>query len=385
MAGQDYKVLVNMSTLMLGGGLQVAAAFIAHALEDPEADQWLFLISAGAARELPGFGIDPVPPRFHIFDRSPARNADARKRLLKIEKAYQPDLVFTLFGPAYVRFRSRHLCGVADPWVTHSNMLAFKNLGVKATAKALALMVWKAAWWKTVDFWWTEAQIAKDGLVSRMHCDPERIFIIPNTTGPQFSGRHYNPHPPASGECLHILCLSAYYHHKNLELIPDVAAEIKRLRPNLDFQFTVTLPEEWPSVKAIMAEAAKLQVSEHIVNLGKVPVSDTPALYERSQLCFMPSVLEVFSAVYPESLCTGVPLVTTDLRFARDVCEDAAAYFEPTNPTSAAEKIISLAENPEQWVEMSGRGQEIFSRLPNAAEKWELQKGMIGEVAHRPL
>ncbi len=55
MSDNQYKVLVNTSTLMQGGGLQVAAAFILHALQDSVADSWQFLVSKGVARELRGF------------------------------------------------------------------------------------------------------------------------------------------------------------------------------------------------------------------------------------------------------------------------------------------------------------------------------------------
>jgi len=385
MSPKRYKVLVNTSTLMQGGGLQVAAAFIVHAARDPDAEHWQYLISAGVAREIAGFGIDPQGPPFHVFDSSPARDAEQRKRVLQIEADMQPDLVFTLFGPAYVRFKSRHLCGVADPWVTHSNMIAFKALGLSLeTLKKLGLMFWKAVWWKTADYWWTEAPIAKDGLISRLRCRPERIFVVPNTTGPQFDNRNFQPRFPGNGS-LQILCLSAYYEHKNLELIPDVALEISRMRPELKFQFTVTLPEDWPEVKAIMARAEQLGVKDRIRNLGKVAVTETPDLYEKSHLIFLPSLLEVFSAVYPESLCTGVPLVTTDLRFARDVCKEAAVYFEPTNARSAATQIVRLAEDEKAWRAISERGREVYKELPDAAAKWELQKGMIADVAGRPF
>jgi glycosyltransferase involved in cell wall biosynthesis len=385
MSDRQYTVLVNASTLMQGGGLQVAAAFIVHAVKDPDAEHWQFLISTAVAREIAGFGIDPEGPQFHIFSKSPARDAEQRKRVLQIESEIGPDLVFTLFGPAYVKFNSRHLCGVADPWVTHSNRVAFRTLGFSLEAlKKLGLMFWKAVWWKTADYWWTEAAVARDGLISRLRCPPERIFIVPNTTGPQFSNREFQPRFPAGGK-LQILCLSAYYGHKNLELIPEVALEISRMRPQLDFLFTVTLPEDWPEVKAIMARAEQLGVKERIQNLGRVAVTDTPELYEKSHLTFLPSLLEVFSAVYPESLCTGVPLVTTDLRFARDVCKDAAGYFEPANASSAAAQIVRLAEDEQAWRNISDRGREIYKELPDAAEKWELQKEMIVDVAGRPF
>ena len=356
MSESTYKVLVNCSTLMKGGGLQVAAALIVHALDDPDTAEWQYMISRNAAAELEGFGVDINDARFHIFDRSPARHADQRKRVLAIERAMQPDLVFTLFGPAYVRFAARHLCGVADPWVTHSSWLAFKTLGFnKDSLLMLGTMAWKAIWWKQADYWWTEAEVAKDGLVSRLRCAPERVFIIPNTAGPQFEKNRVAATPPDGGT-VRILCLSAYYSHKNLEIIPDVLRCVKDMRPELDFLLTVTLPPELTESAAIVQRAEELGVSEHLNNLGRVPVSETPGLYAQSHMTFLPSLLEVFSAVYPESLSTGVPLVTTELRFATDVCQDAAAYFVPTDPQSAAEQIVRLAEDRDYWLQKSQRG-----------------------------
>jgi glycosyltransferase involved in cell wall biosynthesis len=382
MKDKRYKILVNTSTLMQGGGLQVAAAMIVHAVNDPIAKDWQYMVSANAARELKGFGVDITDPRFHVFDKSPARHEDERKRALKIEAAMQPDLVFTLFGPAYVRFKSRHLCGVADPWVTHSNSIAFRKLGLVAGLKTFALMLWKAYWWKKVDYWWTEAPIARDGLVSRLGCPSERIFIIPNTTGPQFDGRDYRPEFPHEKR-VEILCLSAYYPHKDLEILPDVARQIRKLDPELKFRFTVTLPEGSPEVQKFMQRVDELGVKDCVRNIGRVPVTETPALYQQSHLSFLPSLLEVFSAVYPESFCTGVPLVTTDLRFARDICGDAAAYFTPTDPQSAAEQIVALASDAGHWQQISDSGRKAYQQLPNATEKWALQKSMLLDVAGR--
>ena len=40
-----------------------------------------------------------------------------------------------------------------------------------------------------------------------------------------------------------------------------------------------------------------------------------------------------------------------------------------------------LAEDPDYWQQKSSRGREIFSELPDAGQKWALQKGVITRVA----
>jgi glycosyltransferase involved in cell wall biosynthesis len=244
----------------------------------------------------------------------------------------------------------------------------------------LGSMLWKSIWWLQADYWWTEANVARDGLISRLRCRPENVFVIPNTAGPQFEKNPVVASPPDGGK-VRILCLSAYYCHKNLEIIPDVLKAIEVLRPKLDFELTVTLPAELSETQAIVERATQLGVVHRLNNLGRVPVSETPSLYAQSHMSFLPSLLEVFSAVYPESLSTGLPLVTTNLRFATDVCKDAAAYFEPANALSAAEQIVRLAEDRDYWLEKSARGREVFRELPNAQQKWDLQKDLITRVA----
>lgn len=370
-----------MTTIVKGGGLQVAAAFIVEAMKDPVTQPWLYLINQTLCGELAKFGIETESKRFEIFSDSPSKNMAARRRIRALEAEYSPDLVFTLFGPAYVRFESRHLCGVAVPWLTHSDRLAFRNLGSPfAAAKKIASLIWRGIWARAADYWWVEAPIAKDGLVSRLRCPRERISVIPNAAGPQYAKMRGVVKKRTEGD-LKILCLSAYYPHKNLELIPDVALAMKEMRPELQFTFTVTLPQEMPEVQAIMRRADSLGVAGHVKNLGRVPASETPGLYERSDLSFLPSVLEVFSAVYAESQCTGVPLVTADRKFAHDACKDAALYFEPLDARDAAEKIIYLAEHHDEWQRLSDRGREISARMPDSSERFQLLKKTILSVA----
>ena len=71
--------------------------------------------------------------------------------------------------------------------------------------------------------------------------------------------------------------------------------------------------------------------------LTKVPLSKLPELYRNSDICFIPSVLETFSATYVEAMATGRPIVASDLDFAHAVCQESAVYFDPRDPVAAAE------------------------------------------------
>jgi len=54
----------------------------------------------------------------------------------------------------------------------------------------------------------------------------------------------------------------------------------------------------------------------------------------------------------------NVPILTSDMPFAKDVCADAAIYFNPLSPESIGEAIYSLANNPQLVAKQKQRGQE---------------------------
>ena len=67
-------------------------------------------------------------------------------------------------------------------------------------------------------------------------------------------------------------------------------------------------------------------------------------MYRRCQLCFLPTLLEVFSASTVEAMYYGLPIVATDFDFNKEVLGDSSLYYEPKNAKDAAilfAKLIS--------------------------------------------
>jgi glycosyltransferase involved in cell wall biosynthesis len=44
----------------------------------------------------------------------------------------------------------------------------------------------------------------------------------------------------------------------------------------------------------------------------------------------------------------GIPVLTSDRDFARDICGDGALYFEPTDPRSAVECLVTGLKLPRE-------------------------------------
>ena len=91
----------------------------------------------------------------------------------------------------------------------------------------------------------------------------------------------------------------------------------------------------------------------------------------RNQPCqalFLPTLLESFSVTYLEAMHFGVPVLTSDLDFARFVCGDAAIYFDPWDPGSIKDAILRLRTDSDLGRELVARGHE---RLRAEFKSWD--------------
>jgi len=366
------KLLLNASTLNKGGGVQAATTFIRSALSD-RSIEWFFAVSKEVDEEVRRFEIplETYNKNSLRFDQTPARFSASREALLKFEKQIEPEAVFSFFGPAYVRFRAPHLLGVAHPWVTHAGFAAYKTFHSPLRMFIeLGGNIYRGLWFKKAEKWVVEANVAKRGLIKRLGIHAEDIFVVPNSFGQQFID--YEKTPRDSTNKKRILVATAYYPHKNLEIIPAIAEHLVKRENFTDFEFVITLDEKNQRVRAIMDDARKRGVSEHINMVGYKPSKELPELYHSCDIAFLPSLLEAFSANYPEAMITGTPLVTTDFEFSRDACGNAAEYFKHSSPQAGAKSLLKVIQNQEYARRLVENGYEIVKSLPDPAQKYRL-------------
>ena len=376
------RIFFDSSTVCKGGGLQVAVSFIREAIADGENHHWRFVVSPQLFDEFQQ--IDPhVAAEFAVQQHSPSRNRQSRRELAQLEADFSPDAVFSLFGPTYTRFSAPHLMGTALCWVTHSTWMSYRSSYPPIQWPKLFLGdVYRGLWLRGANGWVIETETARRGLSRRFLVPAEKIAVVSNTCGQlYFESQQQRPFP-AAGQRVRFLCFAAAYGHKRLEMIPHVARSLAELRPQLDFQFVITLPSQEPVLEKIMRKARDLGVEDRIHNEGWIAVADGPALYRGCDVCFLPTVLETFTATYPESMAMGLPIVTSRLGFATDVCRDAALYFEPNDTADAAAKLDQLLGDEVLWNRLIADGKNVLRSLPTPRQKYdqyiECLENMVG-------
>lgn len=334
------NILVNCSSLKIGGGLQVAHSFLNELKEIENEDYFVVVCSTVFIKTLK---LNEFPENFTFLEYN--IKATILKSLTgydpflnKIEKKYKVTKVFTVFGPSYWRPKSYHICGFAKPHYIYKNspffsMITFSELLKLKLKEKIQLYSFK----KSCDAFVTENRDVSDKLKTIL--DTEKVFTISNTFNQIFNNENawdnFNI-PPFNGTTL--LTISANYKHKNLNIIPDVIDVLRSKYQAFRYRFVLTVNIEDLDNRFI-------NYKDEVLFLGKVNIEKCPKLYSQSDIMFLPTLLECFSASYPEAMKMGIPIITSDLPFSRSICADAASYFDPISPSEIAEKIYLLSNS----------------------------------------
>jgi glycosyltransferase involved in cell wall biosynthesis len=380
------RVLVNATSITIGGGVQKAVEFVRSSVAYRSEHAFHYALSDVVANNLQAV-VDPRSLQLTVTDASASMPLAGRRTiraLRNLESRLRPDVVFTLLGPAYMSFRSPHLMGFAVPWITHPNQDAWRTLSNPLRRAWNWAWLARATYWvRFANRWVLETAVAANGLARVLGVEPARCHVVPNICGEQYyraaregveaDGRMAKRH----ASDVNVLVFSAWYPHKNLELVPLVAAEVRKRDPNRSYRFFLTFETTSPPWRRIERQAKRLGVEGDLVNLGTVMVADGPRLYQAADILFLPTLLESFTATYPEAMCLHRPIVTTDLPFARDICGDAAMYFPPNDAATAAEKIVGLVAGEAFRADLVMRGER---RLATSKTSEEIYRMVVGAL-----
>jgi glycosyltransferase involved in cell wall biosynthesis len=338
------RVLVNAATLRHGGALQVAKWFIERSLDGSPID-YSYLVSPAVAEALREDVL--AHPQLTVVERSPARSLRARHVLRHQVGRQRPDVVYSVFGPAYVEMPTAHVMGMAQAWLIPSARAALNR-------PASSLVRWCRRelryryylhWFRMADRWIAEADWYRKALATECRFSAERISVVPNGFNDEVFGstEPHGPRFPGPDEEWVAVYVAHGYEHKNHSVIPDLLVALRDGAPQIKLRVVLTL--DAASAAILYKKARQLGVDGAISNVGIVKPSGLPALYSQADLALVPTLLEVSSACYPEAFRMGLPVITSDLPFARESCGDAAIYCDPRSPKSIAAAVKAVVSS----------------------------------------
>lgn len=360
--------LINCSNLKNGGGLQVANSIC---LQLGKFQQYQFVVVLStyiSTLEIPN-GNNCVVYRYNIKDNATTLMLGRDKFLDGLVMEHGVDAVLSVFGPSRWRPRVPHLCGFARA------QLLLKNPLVKVLPwkERIIYKVWRWGFKRSSDAFYTENRYISDLLPKLL--GKVKVYTVTNYYNQVFDQperwTHDNVLPVFEGTTL--LTVSSPSSHKNLKIMIPVSAYLEEHHPDIHFRFVLTCQPEALNVPD--------HLKRHFVFIGKVDVSECPNLYEQANIMFMPTLLECFTATYPEAMRMEVPIVTTDLEFARGLCGDAACYYSAVDPAAAAEAIYRVATDKEYAHQLTKAGKRQLLTYDNYEQRADKLIRILEEMA----
>lgn len=357
--------LINCSNLKVGGGLQVADSICGQLNRFSE---HLFVVVLSPYLNKTKERIDnyvncevfqyEIPNTF----TSIVLGRDLFLDTLVNEKGVQA--VLTVFGPSRWSPRVPHLCGFAMPALVIPESPFFSQQNIVGRIKwVLWSKIREWSFRRCANSFWTENPFITQRLESLM--PGKKVYTVSNYYNQVFDKptewKKNKELPRFEGTTC--LTVSSPIDHKNFGIIPQIICVLKKKHPNFKVRFVLTFDEKDLEVDD--------EIKEGFLFIGKVDVSEVPYLYEQCDIMFMPSLLECFTATYPEAMRMEKPIITTDLDFAWGLCGDAACYYSALDAEAAAEAIYKVANDHEYARTLVKRGRKRLFTYDNYERRVE--------------
>jgi len=147
--------------------------------------------------------------------------------------------------------------------------------------------------------------------------------------------------------------------HKNLERL-FIAFELlskKKLEVKL-----VIAGNLIPRFFDIDSQIENSTAKEKIIRICKPSNGHLTFLYKNSLLVVYPSLSEGFGFPLLEAWAHGVPIATSRATCIPEIAGDAAAYFDPLDPSDIAQTIEKTIQNSERRIDLVAKGTERLAK-----------------------
>lgn len=363
------KILINAANLHNGGGVQVATSFLSELSElDVDLDCDLFVyVSSVVDENLKATGFKRYKfKNYKVLNVFGIRSIDYRIA----KNFFGFDLTFTIFGPLYLPKKiPNHLIGFAQLWILQpKNEISEKLKFFKRFLLRLKFLIQWLFFKATCSRLIVELGHVKRKLVDFRNFPEDKVDVVFNCISSIYTQESKwlkieNLKAADSSEVIRLGYISRAYPHKNLEILLDVAKNLKRIKKS-KFEFYVTLnDDEWANFS--------LNFQNEIKNVGAINVAQCPTFYQSMNGVIFTSLLECFSATPLEAMIMKRPLFASDRDFVRDCCADHAIYIDPLDPVDIATKINDWFsfQSKESQAQRIEQAYKHVASLPNSRDR----------------
>lgn len=220
--------------------------------------------------------------------------------------------------------------------------------------------------------------------VSAIHhgFDHERFF---NDPGPLATG--IQSKLDASGQAIRLLFVSHYNYYRNFETLfralPIIQKTLRSRQVKLFLTCKLTSKENPGAYQAETAASLvrKLNIADSVVELGTVPYELLHHLYRSCHIYVTAAYAESFAHPLVEAMASGLPVVASGLLVHREVCGDAALYFDRFSAEELAAQVQRIASSGDLANGLSAHGlarSKDFSWSGHVEQMLALARSLLG-------
>lgn len=169
---------------------------------------------------------------------------------------------------------------------------------------------------------------------------------------------------------LNLLFVGRFSPNKGLEYLIR-AVDIVRKEP---FRLIMVGDMEYNMVygRSIISMVEDLGLSGKVTYCGRInDMNELIKIYKDADVFILPSVEECYPFVLLESMCSGLPVIATDVASVSEIVEDMGQgmVVPPKDPDALADAIRKMIHNPQLRISM---GRSSSKRADKLVKKWDV-------------
>jgi len=123
------------------------------------------------------------------------------------------------------------------------------------------------------------------------------------------------------------------FPHKNLDKLLEA---FKILNSDINLVF---VGKEDYFYKRLKNKVQRMGLEKHVIFLQNISDEELSGLYQNAKALILPSLMEGFGLPALEAMANKCFVLASDIPSLREVCGDAATYFDPKNAQDISEKM----------------------------------------------
>jgi len=216
-------------------------------------------------------------------------------------------------------------------------------------------------------------------IIERLGVRPDRIVMIPDAAGPQFSPVR---DPAAERTWLtrlgisepYLIYLGQWKPYKNVPLLIDAFHDLVRDGRALQLVIGGRDDPRYPQVSRSASSDRRIRLT------GWLPADALPHLIRGAAVFVLPSLYEGFGLPVLEAMACGTPVVCSRVTSLPEVAGDAAQYWDPASGRAGLVEAIRSALDPESARRLRGLGlaqAALFSWDRTAQRTVEVYRSLV--------